>query len=595
METQIDPIFSQTDRANLPQSVTQQPAPKKPSSFFGRKFLIVFLAGITIAVAVVGYVWFRNSRPVNPESKNVEVTIKGPDNLSSGNEVEYIITYSNGENADLIGLSMEVFYPTNFTFRTSTPSSKTSSGQAFELPVLRQGQQGEVIVKGKLTGNIRETKEIKARLHYKLSNFNSIFTVEGSHKTTILQPDLVLEISGPIDVTNGQDSTFTLNYSNVSEQEFDNVVVQAHYPAGFKFTASSPGPSKDNNVWNIGKLVPGARGKVDVSGSFTGDPNQEKLVVSELGMTINNNFAPQITASAAFKIVPSSLKLVQRVTPDTFITLGQSINYNINYGNYDTRGMTNVVITLTLEGAAIDPSQLKVSDAIVTGNTLTWKSATLKNLSLVSPNQEGEINFTIPTKNTLSTNIKNQMIKGTATIYSDQIKSPVRAGDVEIKIASSLGLIASGRYVSGAMPMKVGQSTTYAITFLITNFSNDLENVELIASLPLPDSAWKDVVAPDSERANVVFDRNANKIRWRLGKVPAFVGRFTPARTLTFQLEVVPGFADNGAAISLIKDVEAEGHDTFINLPITSVKINDLRTTDLDDPVVEDSGGTVRP
>jgi hypothetical protein len=128
----------------------------------------------------------------------------------------------------------------------------------------------------------------------------------------------------------------------------------------------------------------------------------------------------------------------------------------------------------------------------------------------------------------------------------------------------------------------------------LTNGSNDLEDAELIASIPLPDTAWKDVIVPESERANVTFDRNSNKIRWRVGNLPAFTGKFIPARTLTFHLEVIPGLSDQNTSISLIKDVATEGRDAFVDQIIKSVTVNDYRTTDLDDPAIEQHGGTVK-
>ncbi len=594
MDTNLEPIFDQNSRSQMPSSINDQPPFKEPSGFFGRKLIIVMLLGILVAVSTVGFFWFRNSRPADPRSENVTINIKGPERLASGNEAEYVITYNNGENADLLGLSMEVFYPSNFKFRSATPQAKTSSGQTFDLPVLRQGQQGEVVVRGTLTGKIAENKEIKARLHYKLSNFNSIFTVEQGFTTAIQAPDLLLEIVGPIDVNNGQDTSFTVTYSNVSQQNFDNVGIQLHYPAGFKYAASNPPASRNNDYWTVGNLPVGTQGKIDIKGSFTGDPNQEKIVVGELGMNLNNNFAPQVVASVAFKIVPSKLGITQKTNPSDYVSLGETVSYTLEYGNYGTIGMTNLVITLALEGAAIDFSQIKVSDAIVTGSTLTWKSGTLKNLALLSPNQEGSITFTLPLKTSLSTNLKNQIVKGSASIYSDQEKNPIKAADKELKVASKLGMLVSGKYVSGAVPMEVGKSTVYNITFMLTNLGNDLEDTELLASLPLPDSAWKNIIVPESERANVVFDKNANKIRWKVGKLPAFTGKFTPARTLTFQLEVIPSSADKNTTITLLRDIGATGRDTFIDKVIESAKIGDYRTADIDDPIMDDSNGVVK-
>lgn len=580
METQIDPIFDQDSRNELRENMDQQQYHPK-QSFFKKKLTIGILLFALVAVAVGSVFLFRIVRDNAPKSEKVSVAVKGPKELASGNEAEYVIIYQNAENADLIEVSLEIFYPSNFKFNSSQPEAKTSNGTTFELPVLKQGQQAEVKIRGKLTGKVGEVKEVKARLHYKLSNFNSIFTKEEMTTTTILSPNLVLEITGPIDVTNGQESNFAVNYENVSQQEYESVVLKMHYPPGFKFAAANPPPSRSDNIWNLGKLPVGWKGKIDINGSFTGDPNQEKLVVGELGFDLNNNFAPQVTASVAFKVVPSTLNLVQSSNPNTYATLGGNIQYVLDYGNFGTLPMTNVVVSITVESAAAEFSQIQSNDAIIAGNNLTWKSATLKELALVRPNQQGRITFNLPLKKSLSTNLKNQVIKTSAQIFSDQIKTPIRTADMEIKLISNLGLLISGKYASGANPPQAGQTTTYAITMILTNGSNDLEDTELIASVPLPDSAWKSVIFPESESQYLTFDSNSNKIRWKVGKLPAFSGKFSTARTVTFQLEVTPNSNESGNQ-TLLKDIQAIGTDTFVNTQVESTKVENFSSFDLD-------------
>jgi hypothetical protein len=595
MEVNInEPIFDQNTRQDLPASMNNQVPPHHSNNFWGKKVTIIILLAVLALAITAAVLFFLNSRKADPKSENVVLTIKGPNELASGNEIEYVINYRNGENADLINISLELFYPANFKFSTSEPASKTTNGNLFDLPVLRQGQDGEVIVRGKLSGRVGDAKELRVRMNYKLTNFSSEFALEQKHSTMLSAPNLVLEITGPIDVTNGQDSNFSVNYSNVSGQDLDNVALRLSYPPGFKFTQSNPPALRDNNFWTLGKLVKDQKGKIDINGSFTGDPNQEKIVSGELGYLINNSLATQITSSVAFKIVPSSLRLTQSASPPDSVKLGNKVSYNLDYGNFGTIGQTNVIITVTLEGPAIDFTQLRVPDALITGNTITWKSVTNKNLSLVSPNQQGEINFDLPLKSTISNNVKNQVIKTSATIYSDQIKTPIRVADNEVKLSSELGMIVSGKYVSGALPMQVGQSTTFAITILLTNLSNDLTDVEVISLVPLPDSAWKNVIIPESEKSNVTFDNNANRIRWKVGNLAAFVGKFTPARTLTFQLEVVPDISNKGQTMPLLRDIQASGRDTFINKDLTSPKIGEYRTSDLDDEQVEAAGDSVQ-
>ncbi|HYC79671.1 MAG TPA: hypothetical protein VEC17_01440 [Candidatus Binatia bacterium] len=587
-----DRILDPINRQDFPEDFNQ---PKPGWWDWMKTHALALTSGILILILIiVAGLWFlRDQGEQAPENPNVLLSIKGPDSIASGNEAEYRVIYTNGENTDLSGITLEVFYPSNFKFASATPESVSANGQRFNLPVLRQGQSGEVRIRGKLVGTTGESKEVRAKLTYTMSNFSSEFTTDTTFTTAMRAPELELEITGPIDVYNGQSTTFTVNYRNVSGKEFDVSAIDLTYPGGFEFISSQPAPTKNNNYWALGKLPVDAVGKIEVTGNFISDPGTEVQVSGDLGLVINNTLAPQIHASARFKLQGSKLAVTQQSFPGEIVKLGETIQVTLKYANYDKVGQSNVVVSTTLEGTALDLTKLKASNGIVTGNTITWKSATVPNLSLLSPNQTGELTFTVPVKSGITTNIKNQTITSTTSILSDQNSSPVKGTPLQLKLASELGMIISGSYVSGAMPMQVGQSTTFDINILLTNLGNDISDTAVIASMPLPVGSWGDVIQPDAEKTNVTFDRNASKIRWRIGDLPAFVGKFSPARTMTFRLNVTPSEGDRGRSMTLLRDIQASGVDTFTSKEIASTKLNQLLVSDLDDDVIDSKGSTV--
>ncbi len=553
---------------------------------------VAIMAGAFVLLLVVASLWlFRDHQEEKQMGQpNVILNIDGPSTLASGNEGEFVISYINGENADLSGITLEVFYPTNFKFASSTPKPAASNGQRFDLPVLRQGQVGTVTIQGKINGATGESKEIRARLAFTPANFSSEFTANTSFQTTLAAPEMELEITGPTEATNGQNLTFTVNYKNVSTKQLDATAIELKYPEGFKFTSSVPAPSKNNNYWTLGNLTVGSGGKIEVTGSFTGDPNSTQLIAGDFGIVLASGFAPQIHASAEFKIISSTLSLTQKSDPQSNINLGQELRITLDYGNYGTSPQTNVVIAVTLDGVSLDLPKIKTSTGIITGNVITWKSATVNGLSQLMPNQKGQVSFTVPLKPNISTNLKNQIIKSSTTIASDQ--TPViRGQEISLKLNSELALITSGRFVSGAMPMQVGQSTLFEITLLLTNLGNDISDTSVVASLPLPSSAWVDIILPDSEKQNVTFDKNAGKIRWKPGNLAAFVGKYSPARTLSFRLQVTPEEKDRGSIMTLLKDIQATATDTFTEKELTSTKLDQLKVNDLEDDTVDATGG----
>ncbi|MBI4049349.1 MAG: hypothetical protein HY395_00830 [Candidatus Doudnabacteria bacterium] len=590
----MDEIFDPNQRDELNEHLNETPAFSFRDFIKKNKVITGAVAAAVIAVAVAVLVLVSQKQEATPVSNNVFLSIKGPSQISSGNEAEYRIVYRNGENSDLVSGSLELFYPSGSKFKSAVPAPLSSNGNRFTLPVIKAGSDGEVKVRIKISGATAEDKVIAAKFNYKLADFNSEFEVKAEARTLVLAPNLTLDITGPIDVTVGQDTTFVVNYSNVSNQDFDNLVLQLQYPEGVDFVSSSPKPSKDQNIFSIPRLAVSESGRIEVTATFNGDANQEKLIIAELGQLINNTFAPQLSTSAVFKIVAAPMSLKITAEPMDVVDLGDTIEFNVEYANQSSIGMTNVVITVNLESSILDLSRVTVYDAIVTGSTITWKSATLSNLSVLGPNQKGEITFRAPVRSNLTSNVKNLTVRASGTIKSDQMPNIARASEREIKLTSEMNLLVSGKYLSGAAPMKVGQSTTFAVTFLVTNTSNDIIDSELRASLLLPANAWSNIVVPEQEKSNLVYDPNSGIIKWKTGSLPAFTGKFTPARLATFQLVVTPTESDKGKSVKLLSDVGIEGLDTFTNLPVKSDVISDFATDDLDDEVFDQKGSAVQ-
>src|SRR3989344_4460647 len=586
-----DQIFDDQTRNEMPIPAGGGAAPAgggdKPKSKF-RIWVTAHLVWIAVAAAtllIAGIFWYflSGNTASLPQSNNVILLMKGPSQVTSNNEAEYTIVYRNGENATMTAVSLEVLYPAGFTFKSATPAAITVTGGSFNLPPVNAGGDGTVVIRGKLSGSTGEDKEIRSRLHYRLSNFNSEFVVEQNIHTSILPPDLIMDIKGPVDVVNGQDTTFTVTFTNVTTRDFDNLAVQLAYPAGFIFTGSNTVPSKSNNYWLLGKIPASSSISIDISGSFSGDNNEQKLVKAELGQVIGNNFAPQLSASATFKIIPSSLKVT--ITSDSvdFVKLGDTINFKLDYLNQGNIGLNNLNIVVNLTGVSLDYARIQARDGIITGQTITWKAASMPGLSVLSPNEKGEINFSVPVKASPASNLKNQLITAAAVITSEEINRPTRAASVELKLISAMELSVTGEYVSGSNPMKVGQPTLFNLTFLLSNLSNDVSGTEVIASLPLPPSAWKNVVLPEPEASRLSYDSNSGKIRWQIGNLPAFTGKFFTAARVTFQIEVIPTEADINKPMPLLKEVKAMGTDTFVNKLLETPNIPQVDTGTIDD------------
>jgi len=588
-----DEILDPSIRADLPPEVTNPEPDNKSPWYKNLKIVAIIGAVLILGLGALMYFAWGKGGISGPNSNQVGLVIKGPDTVASGSEAQFHITYHNGENADMINVHLDLIYPSNFQFKSSTPSSKLVSGQSFDLPKVSQGRDGDLIIRGKLSGSTGEQKQILAKLRYKLSNFNSTFEVDQTFNTTIQAPKLTLEITGPTEVPIGQDASFTINYSNVSGQDYDNLAVSLIYPDDFKFAQASIPPQKGNNYWQVGKLAAGNSGHINISGSFIGQNQDEQLLTGMLGQTINGNFAAQIISTTTFRLKSAPISLSQQASPNDIVNIGDNIQFTINYKNESSVGLTNLVIVDTFNSSLVDTSKISISDAVITGSTITWKAATNKNLGLLTPGQSGQVSFSLPLRQSLPATLKNQIINNSVTISSAEVTTPIRSEDLEIKLASKLKLDVVGDFVSGASPMQVGRDTTFAITLLLSNASNDLNSTEVVASLPLPSSAWTNVVVPIESKSQLSFDETSGLIRWDVGNLPAFAGKLTPAVKVTFQVKVTPSESDRGQVMKLLSDIQASGIDSFTNMKLTPQGVDQFTTSDISDEGFQSFGGTV--
>jgi hypothetical protein len=142
-----EPILDPQNRQDFPEDFNT-PRTGWWEWIMSHNFYIIGGILLLVLIVVAGLWFFRNQRSREPQNPNVILTIKGPETMSSGNESEFRVVYTNGENADLVNMTLEVFYPSNFRFVSADPQPNSSNGQRYDLPVLRQGQSGDVNIRG---------------------------------------------------------------------------------------------------------------------------------------------------------------------------------------------------------------------------------------------------------------------------------------------------------------------------------------------------------------------------------------------------------------------------------------------------------------
>lgn len=98
---------------------------------------------------------------VNVVSTPITLEITAPQNISSGDAINYLVNYKNTGAEDFENIRIKADFPEGFTFSKSDP--KTSEGNnIWYIGHLSAGQEGKIAISGKLEGDRDQTRKFTA-------------------------------------------------------------------------------------------------------------------------------------------------------------------------------------------------------------------------------------------------------------------------------------------------------------------------------------------------------------------------------------------------------------------------------------------------
>jgi hypothetical protein len=264
---------------------------------------------------------------------------------------------------------------------------------------------------------------------------------------------------------------------------------------------------------------------------------------------------------------------------------GESVRVDLQWMNNLTGNIRDGQIELEIKGIACNEQSISISQGSYRAidKKIIWNSSSLPDLASIGSGASSKAQFSFSIKDPLPVSTINDKnfslflkakISGIGT--SDQfenleISTPA---EKEIKIASQLQLKASALYYSGPMPPKVGQETTYTITWSLGNNSNDFSKIKVSASLP-PYIRWLNVISPAD--SDVKFNERDGTVVWNVAYVPAGSGIVFPSKEISFQIGLIPSLLQLGSSPVLVREATLESYNNFIEDIFTS-KVSSLNT-----------------
>lgn len=556
---------------------------------------IVILALVTIAAVAIRRSAFSEKR--------VTVSIEGPANIDSTQNVQYVIHCKNDNRLGLKNATIALNYSENFQPETATNLQILSgSSSKIHLGDFKPHSEKTVELKGKFYAPQDYLVYLHAALEYSPSGFSSVFQAQTQLGVSVKTSPIFLEITAPLETASNNNVEYLLNYRNLSSRHFSGARVKAEYPEGFEFSSADPLPSEGDNFWYLGDLAPNQAGEIKIRGIIEGSSEEGKFFKAYIGSTSNDGkFVIYTQGEKITKMVISPLAISQSVNglKSSSVNAGETLNYVLQYKNTGNVGLRDAIITLEIGSSALDFSKMKLESGSYnsTKHMITWKASDLAELANLAPGAGGEIRFSIPVLERIpvkTKNDKNFVIVTRAKIDSLDVPTPVGSNKImasdtlELKLNSRVILETFGYHRNleiqnfGTLPPRVGKEISYVFKWKITNVSNDISGARVVSSLP-SGVKWTGKIYPAGE--NITYKERSNEIVWEIGKLENAAGVLDPKREVSFQVSIIPQINQAGREAPLLNNSVFTAQDLFTE---EEIKVEaESKTTSLpEDPTV---------
>ncbi len=584
---------------------------------------IIFFLIIIFTVSFLGFLIFQPAPKFTSEKVNLE--IKAPFSVVSGEEIDYEIKYTNLEEISLTNVQLIVYFPRGFIFKNANlqPTNNTSEQQSniktWQLNDIAPQQSDILKIKGRLIGQIDSKETISTTLSYIPANFSSEFQKTNSFNTEISDSLIDLEINHPSQAAHQEETELNFMISNKAKEiNLQNLQIKFNYPPEFIISESQIiDPEKENplilteaeteeiktqKIIPIENLQAQSQKQIIIKGEFSVEerldanfnlqvklkgPAEEYFIQKQKDFTIDVIKGELLTTL-----------IIQGSNQNKPVNFGETLNYLLTLENKSKNTLGNIKVRAVLDSPFLDWTSLKdLNKGIRDDQQILWTKEQMPSLGVLFPEEELEINFQINLQNFQESSryqAKDYQVKSLFEAQINQIDNTETEVEQESNIIineinTNLDLNAVARYFSddnltigsGPLPPVVGQKTSYKIFWQINNSLHEITDIEIKAKLP-------DYVNFENQTeistGDLYLNPN-NEIVWKISRIPTSVKQ----SQAEFQISITPTEEDADKILTLLPEIILEATDSQTEDRLTKT-VSGITTNLEGDPLAEGKG-----
>lgn len=579
---------------------------KHPSLF--KKVFMYSLVFFVVAIGVAAFSFLKGNNTIS--SANIDINIIGNAFTPGGEELPLQIEVANKNTVPLESADLIIEYA-----KGSDESSEADLVRIKEdLGTIDSGKTVTKTEKITLFGEQGSVKNIKARLEYRIRGQSAVFLKDATYAVTLSSAPLSLSVDAPENTSSNQDITLKIKVGLNTSQPSPQMVAKIEYPAGFKYTSSTPNPVFGTSVWSLASLTPGKPAEITVKGTLIGEDGEERSFHIFTGLTdptdqsrITTPFNSLVQTIAIEKPFIEAKLAVNGSTDQEYIASASSpLRGTIFWSNNLPTRVNDLEIHARFSGTAWNESSVIPQNGFYNSinDEIIWDKNTVSQFASVDPGDSGQVNFnfaSLPLVGGGASIIADPKIKIDISIKGKQPADGNMVKEVNnfeskiVKISSDLQLAVEGLYHAGPftntgpLPPSAEQKTTYTIHWTTTNSSNTIVSAVAKTTLPI----WVEYtgsIGPSNE--TISYNSSTREVSWNIGEIKKTTGYTSNPREAYFQVALTPSLSQVGSTLPLTGDVTLSGLDQFTNQTI-SLSRGKVTTRLANDPGFGSNDGVV--
>jgi hypothetical protein len=535
--------------------------------------LKILLAGVVFfvgALVVSSFLLLFGNQNISGE--NIALAVTGPFTVGGGEILPLQVGITNSNSVPIQAATLIVNYPPGT--KAANEAGNDLFTERLSLETIGSGETINVPVRAVVFGEENEEKTVEVSIEYRVQGSNATFFKEAEPlRFKISSSPLVVSADNLKKVSSGQETEVTLTITSNAPNPLPEVLVKAEYPLGFDFTSATPGPSGGQNTWFITDLQPESSQTIKIKGVIVGKETDEYAINFTVGVPNDRdrqNLASVLSsAQTFFEIEQPFLDVSLATNGDTATEVAidpeQRTEVEVKIENTLDSTIYDAQIKVTLGGNAFSVFNVYPVDGYYdsTAKTITWDVANTPDLESLEPGESKTYQFTIEPRGDVgrtpqltvkadvearrvSEDSATEMLTGTANTTVKVATAPTIEGEAGYN---------NGIFTDrGPVPPRVGVETTYTMSLMMQNGSNDV--TDAVVSTTLPQYVeWTDQTAG---AGSFSYNPTTRVVDWNIGSLEAGAASFA-----SFQLSFEPRVTQAGQRPVLMGEQRVKATDRF--------------------------------